>query len=439
VLSLAGCSSQTSAPSSSSPPSYLGLSVSGSNLALDTFAIDHTADTFVQDGYIADVGYEQAILTSGTFTTLSNGILNVGVTFGNGTLSAISSGGTIYNPPQTGNWALEWPGQGGFAGLLGQKVVPFAFNQTCPALTSPETFQFVTFPISGDSSGTAYGRVAISTGGGAISFSNDTQFTISGGTPGNASPAAVSGTCGPTVFGQTISVPDTTTVSGVNQSQTPAASIAISPGGFLMEGNGYTTQTSPATYQNIMGAGFGAVGLPQPTSPLSATAPFAAQYNAYFYTTGASTKTNSVIVPSASLIGSFGFANLQTACPTPPTNQTPTILYGGEFAGNNPSLNATSNCDFAIDLGTQDPNNKGFYPKVTVYVGAYFPRTPSTSKFPNQCNASPCAQYSFPAVAIAGQIQGKYAIFVIGLDSVALQTVVAGATQDWGIYLLQSN
>jgi hypothetical protein len=433
VLCLAGCGSQTSVPSSSSPSSYVGLSLNGSNLALDTFAIDHSADTFVQDSYVADVGYEEAVLTSGTFTTLSNGILNIGVTFGNGTLDADSSGGIIYNPPQTGNWALEWPGQGGFAGLLGQKVVPFAFNQTCPAFPSPETFQFVTFPVAGDSNGTAYGRAAIASAGGAISFTSDTQFTILGGTPGNPSPASASGTCGPTVFGQTISVPDTTTLSGAGQ--TPAATIAISPGGFLVEGNGYIAHTTGAIYQNIMGAGLGAIGLPQPASPLSSTAPFAAQYNAYFFTTGASTKTNSVIVPSASLIGSFGFANLQTACPTLPAPQTPTILYGGEFGGNNPSLNATSNCDFAIDLGTQDPNNNGLYPKATVYVGAKFPRASSNPGFPNQPNTA----YSFSAVAVAGQLQGKYAIFLIGLDSVALQTVVAGATQDWGIYLLQSN
>jgi hypothetical protein len=37
--------------------------------------------------------------------------------------------------------------------------------------------------------------------------------------------------------------------------------------------------------------------------------------------------------------------------------------------------------------------------------------------------------YSFSAVAIAGQTNGKYAIFLIGKDS----------TQPWVIYLLQSN
>jgi hypothetical protein len=37
--------------------------------------------------------------------------------------------------------------------------------------------------------------------------------------------------------------------------------------------------------------------------------------------------------------------------------------------------------------------------------------------------------YSFSAVAIAGQLNGKYALFLLGFDN----------TQPWAIYLLQSN
>ena len=39
------------------------------------------------------------------------------------------------------------------------------------------------------------------------------------------------------------------------------------------------------------------------------------------------------------------------------------------------------------------------------------------------------ATYSFPAMAVAGQLNGKFAIFVLGVD----------ARQPWAIYLLQSN
>jgi hypothetical protein len=438
ALCLAGCSSQTSsnqsAPSTTSPQTYVGLTSSGASLAYDTYAIDHKAGTFVEDAYGDGVGYEQYVSTSGAFTALPNGILNIGVTFANGALNAMASYGTTYNPPQTGNWAIEWPGQGGFAGLLGQTVTPFATNQACPSSATPQTFRFVTFPFAGDSAGTAYGSATIGGSTGSVSFNNIAQFNISGGPANNPSPASATGACGPTVFGQTISVPNTEVLSGLDD-QTPSATIAIAPSGFLVEGNGYTTQTSPPTYENILGAGLGAVGLPQPSSALTTSSVVAAQYVAFIYSTGAAT-SNAIIVPPASLIGSFGYPNLQTACPALPAPQTATILYGGEFSNNNPAASAYGNCDFAIDLGTQDPKNNGLYPNATVYVGAAFPRTPSDPGFPNQSGGA----YSFPAVAIAGQIDGKYAIFLIGLDTVALHKVVnGGVAQDWGIYLLQSN
>ncbi len=81
------------------------------------------------------------------------------------------------------------------------------------------------------------------------------------------------------------------------------------------------------------------------------------------------------------------------------------------------STNGFGKCDLAIDLGTQDPANNGLYPNATVWMGSDYPAS-KTNK-----------EYSFPAVAIAGQLNGKYAVFLIGYDS----------TQPWAVYLLQSN
>jgi hypothetical protein len=76
----------------------------------------------------------------------------------------------------------------------------------------------------------------------------------------------------------------------------------------------------------------------------------------------------------------------------------------------------------------QDTKTNGLYPAATVSIGAGFPGNTTGKK------------YSFPAVAIAGQVQGKFAIFVIGLDAIGLQIVSQGQqSQDWGVYLLQSN
>ena len=70
-----------------------------------------------------------------------------------------------------------------------------------------------------------------------------------------------------------------------------------------------------------------------------------------------------------------------------------------------------------IDLGTQDASNNGLYSQATVWIGSNYAAN-TTGK-----------AYSFKAVAIADELNGKFAIFVIGYDS----------TQPWAIYLLQSN
>jgi hypothetical protein len=95
-------------------------------------------------------------------------------------------------------------------------------------------------------------------------------------------------------------------------------------------------------------------------------------------------------------------------------------IYGGDFPANDPtgsSKGGFGNSDFAIYLNQQDSSNNGLYSQATVCVGGQY------------AGNSTGATYSFQAVAVAGQLGGKYAIFLIGLDSV----------QPWAIYLLQSN
>ena len=183
-----------------------------------------------------------------------------------------------------------------------------------------------------------------------------------------------------------------------------------------------TAQTTGLQYENILGAGYGAIGLPQPSSDLT-SALAGAQYPGFLYSPGRASG-------AFSLISSFGgYSNQQTSCATflgqlkaANLQPSPNTVYGGEFAGNDPSSNPMGNCDLAIDPGTQqNANGNGLYTNANVYVGAAFPENGAG------------AVYSFPAVAIAGQLQGKNAIFLIGADT-------AGSPQRaWGIYLLQSN
>jgi hypothetical protein len=258
-----------------------------------------------------------------------------------------------------------------------------------------------------------------------VQFSNIVQntFPVNGapGTPANPGQGSVTAACAPTFFGQTISVPGSVTVQnpGTQETVPPSATIGIGPSGFLVEDAG-SSQIQGQTYENILGAGFGAIGLPMPSGALTTSTVAATQYQGFLYGSGGAVSTTQN-GPGFSLIGSFGYTNLQSSCPTLPAPTTSTILYGGEFANNDPSANSFGNCDLAIDLGTQDAKNNGLYPAATVYVTAGFPM-----------NGIGTA-YSFPAVAISGQIDGKYAIFLIGVDT------KGSPSQAWGIYLLQSN
>jgi hypothetical protein len=402
-----------------------------------TFAIDHTANTFVRtvygfDGSPADGA---TITDSGVISVLPNGITSLGTTY-NENSSAVKS---TYNPPLTGSWAVEIPGQ---AALIGMKAypnfTPVVPTGSCPNIATAETFRFVTIPTQLSTKGTtivsgswnpqletAFGSVAIATSGDAVQLMSVSQYTfpLNGGTPGPPSdpaPASAGATCSPTVYGQTIAVPSSVTVvnPGTSESIPPSATIGIGPSGFLVEDAG-TSQIKGQPYENILGAGFGAVGLPMPSSVLTTSTVAAAQYQGFLYGSGGPVSTTQS-GPGFSLIASFGYSNLQASCPALPAPSTGTILYGGEFANNDPSGNTFGNCDLAIDLGAQDTKNNGLYPAAVVYVTAGF------------SNNGIGMAYSFPAVAIAGQIQGKYAIFLIGVDT------VGSPAQAWGIYLLQS-
>jgi hypothetical protein len=435
ALFLNGCSSSSTgvAPASSTPapPQYFGPAMAGTQLGKQTFSIDHTANTFVQYQYQLNTGNERYVYNSGAFTTLPSGILDIGITYGDGTAgNGVPAQGTLYSPPQTGNWAVELPGQAGLVGILNQPFVPIVPNQSCPSLSTAEAFQFVTLPGTADNTGVAYGSVSVASSGSTINFTNIAQFSITGATPTNSSASTATGSCSPTFYGQTISVPDSVTVTDPGEGSTsPSATIAIGPTGFLVEDNGrYTPPGTTPTYDNVLGAGAGAIGLPVPSAPLTTATVVAAQYTGFIYSTGASSTNNAAAVAAASRIASFGYPGLQTSCPTPPAPSTATLIYGGEFTANDPSTHTSGNCDFALDLGAQDSKTNGLYPSATVYVGSSFP------------NNSTGATYSFSAVAIVGQLQGKYAIFLIAFDPLGLAVASQGKqSQDWGIYLLQSN
>jgi hypothetical protein len=440
VFGLAGCSDSTKTTGGGPNPIVVQKYLAAGAGNLQSYVIDSAAKTFVVSSYASSGG---SIQSSGSISQNANGVFDLNTTY--------LPGYTISGPPLTGNWLVSLTEQAVLSelettdatGTSYTSFAPLVPVSTCPVLSKAGDFQFVTVPkklSSGSkpvSTGwnpqieTAYGSVSISTNGNSVQFSNISQHTFpasNGGTSGtliNPATSPSSGACSSTFFGQTISVPSSSTVvnPGSGQTISPTATIGIGPSGFLVEDAGLlqgTTNSSVPPYDNVLGAGYGAIGLPKPSSALATSDVVAAQYQGILY--GAASGSRAAVSdPGFRLIGSFGYPNLQTSCPTLPAPTTSTIIYGGEFASNDPSSNAFGNCDLAIDLGGQDSTNNGLYPAVTVYISGAFP-------FNSRQSA-----YSFPAVAIAGQINGKYAIFLIGVDTAGLPA------QPWGIYLLQSN
>jgi len=439
-LVAAGCGSNTTPikPVTPSNPSQLYFAPTLGDVYASTYSIDHTANTFVRDvyGFDGSAANGATVTDSGVISTLPNGIVSLETTYHEST----SGVQTTYNPPLTGSWAVELPGQ---AALIGMKAyanfTPAVPTESCPSLSTAETFLFVTIPnrLSSNSTSiiannwnplleTAFGTAQIGTSGTTVQFNSVSQYTlpVSGAAPGapkNPGPTSVTAACSPTFYGQTIGVPGSVTIinPGNGESVPPSATIGIGPSGFLVEDAG-SSQVAGEPYENVLGAGYGAIGLAVPSGSLTAQTLVAAQYQGFLYGSGGPVSLTQS-GPGFSLIGSFGYSNLQTACPTLPAPSTSTILYGGEFANNDPSSNTFGNCDLAVDLGTQDAKTSGLYPAATVYVTASFPKNGIAKA------------YSFPAVAIAGQLGSKYAIFLIGVDT------SGSPSQAWGIYLLQSN
>jgi hypothetical protein len=459
---LSACSDSVKNPAATAagPQLYMTPAVSGATAAATaspaTYSIDDRALTFAQQTYTINTSQTGARVNySGDVVTLSRGLLDLEFTYSlcGGAVIGNCTEGITYDPPQAGSgWAVELAGQaGGLLQMTGQPFVPLVPAVTCPSMSSAQTFLFVTLPSGLTTGGTgsnawnpqletAYGSTDISASGSTVTFANIKQNILpsaGGGTPTGAPSSSVTGACSTTVYGQTVAVPANPTITIDPTGTTtisPQAMLGIGPSGLLVEDNDSKDANAPkgTFYENILGSGTGAIGLPKSSSALNTSSLVSAQYQGFFYGGGSYNSATSTSSNWSSQAASFGFPNLPSTC-SAVAPQTATLLYGGDFPANpatglpDPSLPAVQanggfgNCDFAIDLGAQDASTNGLFPAANVYVGSGF-STNKTGK-----------SYSFPAVAIAGQLNGKYAIFLIGEDTAGTPN------QAWGIYLLQSN
>jgi len=445
---LNGCSSSAHIPTAaaSGPQLYMSPSVyggTGSATATQaSYSIDNTTQppVFAQSTYaFSDTQAGAQIQYSGQTATLARGLRQLELTYACGTRTVNGCNGVTYSPPQANGWMFAWADQSaGLLQLSGQPFVPLLPAVACPSMKTAQTFLYITLPAPLINSGTgpltwnpqletAYGSADISASGSTVTFANINQSLLGGGTPSVAPASSITGACSSTVYGNTVAVPANPAVTSTGTSSTvvtePQAILGIGPSGLLVEDNGGSKISSKPYYENSLGAGTGAIGLPKPSAAVSIGSLVSAQYMGFFYGSGMAGSTANW----SSSPASFGFSNLPSACATVAT-QTSTILYGGDFTANNPAAPAVQanggfgNCNFAIDLGAQDTKTFGLFPSAIIHVGSSFSAN-TTGK-----------NYSFSAVAIAGQLtNGKFAIFVLGKD------MTGSPNQAWGIYLLQSN
>ncbi len=429
--------------------------------SLGTYTFDNKADSFSQSTY-AFIGTQEGeqLNYSGNLSTVSRGLLSLGLTYtyGGYGLNNCTSGKncvTTYDPAATGNWAVELPDHaGGLVQLKGLPFTPLVAANSCPDYSKAQEFTFVTIPaaltsVTGSLEytwnpeyDTAYGIVSIKGKGSSIKFSGIEQYKVSGKklmsykdlTDSPAAIAATTGACSSTFYGgNTVSVPGSLTIAnpGAGETITPVALVGVGSSGLLVESNGngqlsgITNASSATVFQPFLGAGTGAIGLPEPPNPIDTSALGGAQYLGFIYGSGRYTGSYSTTGWS-STVASFGFSSTPSSC-ADVADESDDIIYGGDFPNNNPSGTAAQanggfgNCDLAIKLGTQDSGTRGLFRNAQVWVGKNYPAN-TLGK-----------EYSFPAIAIAGELDGKYAIFLIGVDS------TGSPNQAWGIYLLQSN
>ena len=190
--------------------------------------------------------------------------------------------------------------------------------------------------------------------------------------------------------------------------------VGIGPSGMLVEDNGILEQPGKAPYYNpVLGAGPARSVFRSHQRPRHQLCAGAQYLGFVLWRRNGSTIHQLHYEDGLQPPSSFGFASQPASCSAFAAQITAqggilaNPIYGGDFPNNDPSTSTDGygNCDLAIDLGTQDSSNNGLYPNATVWMDGVSGHLLSPIFWQT---------YPFPAVAIAGQLDAKYAIFLIG-------------------------
>lgn len=291
---------------------------------------------------------------------------------------------------------------------------------SCYAITGRLRFQFIAMPAGpyltdeGGSTGALlyYGSFVASTSSDGSSW----QFAnLQGGSipepgvqtsVGVSGPTTLTGTCKSTNGQAAIAISGSTVFNGLwapNNSAVSAptpgtiSTLQVGPSGFFVLDQSDPTATPPA--------GGAVIGVVEPSSPLSTSAVAAGTYLGFLYEPANDEQSYTVppVVPGITTPVAFG--------------QVPgsgTTMTGGVFP--NDDVTQTPNSDIIVNLGGQDTTLNGLYLSAAItvldpfqncanYTGGGYPGKPGI-------NSQGYITCSFPAVAVVGNPEGKYAIFI---------------------------
>jgi hypothetical protein len=335
----------------------------------------------------------------------SNGFLNFGQ----------SNGGSLgYALEVQGRTAVFRPGDSTIAPVVS---VP---QTSCYPITGRLRFQFIAMqagpypssPSGGEGSYTGsllyYGSFVASTSsdGSSWQFGNLQGGSIpvagegSGLVVGVSGPASFAGSCKSSNGQASIAISGTTVFNGLwapsnqytpNPPSNTVTMLEVGPSGFFSLDQSVPSATTPT--------GGAVIGVVEPSSPLSTSDVAAGNYLGFLYepeNSGAVPVVPGITAPVAFAPG--------------PSNS----LIGGGFP--NDDVTQVPGTDMTINLGTQDSTLNGLYTSASItvldpfqncanYTGSGTPGEPGI-------NAQGYITCTFPAVAVVGNPEGKYAIFV---------------------------
>ena len=411
TLSAAGCNGTSSIYSSTAVApvlttagplnSYAGAESTGDAWQI---TINHNTNSFSAIDYSQEAGTSGSPLTFNGEFAFDGGFLDFSQT-NTGSNAAFEPAG----------FALEIPGRvvlfrpdtatdlnGNPAAAPPVAAVPSG----CWSFIMGVNFQFVTMPnveqqqansiVWNAASDSAYGSFQISTDGTTWDFFNLSQFTL-GQSPSEPGAEFSPGLCAPAILGTVISIPP--------NSQIPTTdTLVVGPSGFLILNQGPGVS--------------GAIGLEQPGSALNTSNLVSVHYLGFV-------SEPSIPFPSCSApctptqpppnpLASFGPCSDSLCSPG-------NSLLGGDFPLANPMDSRSddpaqpANTNIIINLGSQNANTNGLYDAATVTIPD--PNSVCTGSAEGRdSQGNPIC--TFPAVAVAGNPESKYAIFLIAQDIV---------------------